>query len=176
MKKAVLCYVVLMLVIFCAGSIFGDTSGSFPGSVMRFLFIMVLTLAGCQDIRMKQIADGWHVVIAGLAGVSCVAAQELFFFPRAAGLVCVSIPLLIVAVLFPGSIGGGDVKLTAASGLFLGWKALLISVAAGFLLAGVCVGSLLAAGKIGKKDSFPLGAFLCIGMAIGIFEGHWLWK
>ena len=90
---------------------------------------------------------------------------------RLAGALCVSVPMLVLAVLIPGAFGGGDIKLMAACGLFLGWKITLVSTALAILFGGIYGCYLLAAKKADRKAHFAFGPFLCIGMAIGLLYG-----
>jgi leader peptidase (prepilin peptidase) / N-methyltransferase len=70
--------------------------------------------------------------------------------------------------------GGGDAKLMAMVGAWLGWKAVLLS---GFL-ASVCgsivMGGALVLGIIKRRQQFPLGPFIAIGATIALFAGDWL--
>ena len=84
---------------------------------------------------------------------------------------------LIIIVASGGGMGGGDMKLGAMLGAFLGWKVLLLSVFVSVLLGGVLAVGLLAAGRRGRKDPIPFGPFLALGGAVGLFWGehllHW---
>ena len=55
---------------------------------------------------------------------------------RLAGAVIAGLPLFAAAVCRPGAVGGGDVKLMAAGGFFLGLSAVWDSLAFGMALAG----------------------------------------
>jgi leader peptidase (prepilin peptidase)/N-methyltransferase len=66
--------------------------------------------------------------------------------------------------------GGGDVKLAALLGAFLGWKGLLLTI---FLasFAGTIVGiALMAARRGGRRTALPFGTFLApVGIAVYIW-------
>lgn len=171
MKKYYIVYVSLMLSVFCVGSSLLKSWAVLSEIFTVFLFIVTLTAVGCQDIKSMKIADKWTAAILGIAVISCITMPEVSFHSRIAGLVCVSLRFLFIALVCPGSFGGGDIKLMAACGVFLGWKVTLVSAVMGIFLGGIWTGCLLIAGKIGRKDSFPLGPFLCLGMAIGIYIG-----
>lgn len=85
--------------------------------------------------------------------------------------------LYLVAAVFERlsrreGMGGGDVKLLAMIGAWLGWKPLpfiiLISSLAGVLLGGL---SLLLSGK-GLRVKIPFGPFLAMGTLIYFFYGR----
>ncbi len=71
----------------------------------------------------------------------------------------VSLPLFLITLAVPGGFGGGDIKLMAACGLFLGWKLCLLSLCFGLLTGGLYGIWLLAAGKKGRKEHFAFGPF-----------------
>ncbi len=78
----------------------------------------------------------------------------------------------LVAVLSRGGMGGGDIKLTAMMGAFLGMRDLGVAVFVG-LLAGSTVGiALMIAGRKTRKDAIPFGPFLALGGICAVFWGR----
>lgn len=66
-------------------------------------------------------------------------------------------------------LGGGDIKLLAMIGAFLGWKPALLTVLIG-ALAGSLVGvSLLALKKLQRNQYLPFGPFLALGALVSLF-------
>ncbi len=86
-----------------------------------------------------------------------------------AGLICLSLPLLLLAVLVPGSVGGGDIKLLAAGGFYMGAEAITEAFFAAMILAGTVSTVLILCGRRKPRDTIPLGPCLCIGMAVVTF-------
>ncbi|GHF20927.1 prepilin peptidase [Pseudolysinimonas yzui] len=77
------------------------------------------------------------------------------------------------ALVRPGSMGMGDVKLAGVLGLYLGWLGLetwLVGVVGGFLIAGIVGVALIAAGRRGT--TVALGPWLLAGAWLGILAGH----
>ena len=68
--------------------------------------------------------------------------------------------------------GGGDLKLGAMLGAFLGWKALLFALFVAVILGGVLGIALVASGLRGRKDAVPFGPFLAVGGAMALFWGE----
>src|SRR5262245_48737124 len=68
--------------------------------------------------------------------------------------------------------GGGDVKLGAMLGAFLGWKVALLSIFLAVLLGGIVALVLLGSRTTGRKDPIPFGPFLAAGGAAGLFCGE----
>ncbi|HEY6000918.1 MAG TPA: prepilin peptidase [bacterium] len=75
----------------------------------------------------------------------------------------------LVAVISRGGMGGGDIKLTAMMGAFLGLRDLGVAVFIG-LLSGSAVGiGLMIAGRKGRRDLIPFGPFLALGGVTAVF-------
>ena len=75
-------------------------------------------------------------------------------------------------VLGQPAMGGGDAKLAALMGAWLGWKLLLL---AGFLACalGAIVGtSAMALGLLKRRQPMPFGPFLALGSLIALFFGE----
>jgi len=77
--------------------------------------------------------------------------------------------LLIVSLISKGGMGGGDVKLNAAVGAFLGWKSALLTIFIGSL-TGSIVG-IISMKKTGNRK-IPFGPFLSLGALICLFFGE----
>ena len=73
------------------------------------------------------------------------------------------------------AMGFGDVKLAAAIGGFLGWKAVVFSLCAGSIIGclAALAGIFLARGKAGAR--VPFGPFLALGAIIWTFCGDEIW-
>ena len=159
----------------------------FMSDVMGVLFLVILAVISYTDIRRRQIPNWCCGCIAALAVISDAVffSAEIFDFEicqklafseifavslteRMLGALCVSVPMLGITVLAPGSFGGGDVKFMCAAGALLGWRHILWSAAAGIFSAGVYVLYLLIIKNTGRKAEFPLGPFLCLGIAVNI--------
>lgn len=77
--------------------------------------------------------------------------------------------IMFIIALIPGSIGGGDVKLMAALGAYLGAKGIIYSIMLGFILSSIYSFIILLLKKKGCKDYIPLGPFLCMGTFIAFY-------
>lgn len=126
-------------------------------------FFLLLSAVSFSDIRHREIPDCFQLAIAALS-LLCFSPANLAGILGAA-------PYLGAALLFDRSdgIGGGDVKLAAATGVVLGLPASLMASLLGLsgfvLYAGVCSGIKLFLGKKGK-EGYPAGPFLSAGAAI----------
>jgi len=80
--------------------------------------------------------------------------------------------LLLLALIFPGGMGMGDVKLAALIGLLVGFPQVLIALLICFVLGGAVAGGLLLAKLRGRKDPVPLAPFLTAGLITTMFYGE----
>lgn len=68
--------------------------------------------------------------------------------------------------------GGGDIKLLAMIGAFLGWKPALMTIMLGSLFGSLVGGTLIAARVITREDYVPFGPFLVCGALVSLFFGQ----
>ncbi len=79
--------------------------------------------------------------------------------------------LYLVAFISRGGMGGGDIKLMAMIGAFLGWKDVLLTIFVGSLLGSVVGIFLMVSKGKGRKHPVPFGPFLSLGTIVSIFWG-----
>lgn len=132
------------------------------------VYALAGTLSAVSYIDMKtMIIPNSLIAVLGIISLcSIIVFPEISFIERVAGLLCVSGPLFIIAVLLPGSFGGGDIKLMAVSGFFAGWKCIVWAFIIAMSAAGICCVCMVLAGKLTRSSKVPLGPFLCIGVII----------
>jgi leader peptidase (prepilin peptidase) / N-methyltransferase len=68
--------------------------------------------------------------------------------------------------------GGGDIKLMAMLGAFLGWKTTLLTIMVGAILGSVIGLGLIATKVIRRDDYVPFGPFLAFGAVVSLFFQH----
>jgi leader peptidase (prepilin peptidase)/N-methyltransferase len=81
---------------------------------------------------------------------------------------------LLLALVRPGGMGMGDVKLAAVLGLALGWAGwapLVVGAFAAFLLGGLFGVVLLASRRVRRGGGIPFGPWMLAGAWIGILFG-----
>jgi leader peptidase (prepilin peptidase)/N-methyltransferase len=87
------------------------------------------------------------------------------------GAVALFLTFLFLALSSPKGLGMGDVKLAGLLGLFLGWigwEALVLGAAAGFVVQAVLALALLAGRRIGLRGELPFGPAMLAGAALAI--------
>ena len=126
--------------------------------------IVLLTKIAYTDFRTKQIPNCF-VCLLMLLGVGAVKVfPETGLLERTNGFFVISVLLLLLTFIVPGSIGGGDIKLMAAGGFLLGGYHICDAFVIGILLAGIYVTGLFVLKRIDRKTEIALGPFLCTGM------------
>jgi leader peptidase (prepilin peptidase)/N-methyltransferase len=65
--------------------------------------------------------------------------------------------------------GGGDIKLAAMMGAFLGWPAIAFALLVAFTTGALAGVYLIASGRRSRKDPIPFGPSLAAGALIAWF-------
>lgn len=149
-----------------------------PGGLFGMSWAALLALAVCGillsvsliDAETQTIPDRLNLALAVCGAVS-VLLSPADWLPHIIGGLCVSVPMFLLCLVIDGAFGGGDIKLMAAAGLFLGWQNTLLAMFFGIVFGGIYGIYLLAAKKAGKKDHFAFGPFLCAGIVIAMLFG-----
>ena len=128
------------------------------------VYLMILCRIAYAD-WIYQIIEPWtHIGILTLACMEMLFRVGVSVQERCLGAVVIAVPMLVLTVLLKGGFGGGDIKLMAVSGFLNGVKVITYAGMLGIILSGIYVSMMLAAGKMGRKDSFALGPFLVMGI------------
>ncbi|MCI6708612.1 MULTISPECIES: prepilin peptidase [Eisenbergiella] len=139
------------------------------------LFLALLSIISSVDIATMEIPNTFVIAALVLGIISIFTMPGTSLPSRILGMFVVSVPLLLITLLIPGAFGGGDIKLMAACGLFLGTKLTLLSFAFAVLTGGLYGIWLLVMKKKSGKEHFAFGPFLCLGMAAALFIGDKVW-
>lgn len=139
------------------------------------LFSALLVVAG-TDLTHKIIPNAvtFPGVVLGL--VSAGTVLPLGLLNGVIGLLVGGGTLWVLAWASPylfgkEGMGGGDIKLLAMIGAFLGWKPALLTIMIGSFVGSVVGVSLLAARIIKREDYIPFGPFLVFGAILSLFFG-----
>lgn len=118
---------------------------SLPGIVIGFIISFFVPYISFINSALGVLVGGGIILIIGLAG-SVIFKKE--------------------------AMGGGDVKLAAMIGAFLGWRYIIISLFLGFFL-GALAGIILIMLKIkSREDVVPFGPFIVLGSFITLLWGE----
>lgn len=76
---------------------------------------------------------------------------------------------LLIALVSRGGMGGGDIKLAAMMGAFLGWPAIAFALLVAFTTGAAAGVYLIASGRRSRKDPIPFGPSLAAGAMVAWF-------
>lgn len=146
-------------------------------SLIYFVFVSALIVITFIDLDLKIIPDVISLPGIVLGFAASFVLSEVTVLESAIGLLFGGGILYLIAFgyhLLTGhdGMGGGDIKLLAMIGAFLGWKGviltLLLSSFGGAIVGGVLM---YACGK-NSKYAIPYGPFLALGAVMHLFFGE----
>lgn len=154
-------------------------AGRFGGrpDLVAFAFLGVLAVAlAAIDIAVERLPDRLvlpaYPLLIGLLGVAAAVGADWGALGRALlGGLAMGGTFLVLALLRAGQLGGGDIKAAGLVGLalgWLGWPALVLGAALGFVLMAVSSLVLLAARRITLRSSLAFGPFLLTGALVAV--------
>lgn len=135
------------------------------------LLACVLVIVTFTDLEHMLIPDR-VVVFTVISGIVLGIATKAGFLSVVLGALIPAAFLYLLAVITKGGVGGGDIKLTFAAGLYLGWPGNALAVAAAFFLGGIAGTALLVARRKSRKDAMVFGPFLAAGMMAAAVWGQ----
>lgn len=145
--------------------------------VFAFAFLGVLGVAlSAIDIAVNRLPDRLTLpaipLLIALLGTAALIGHQGGALVRALfGGLALGGCFLLLALVRPSDLGGGDVKLAVLAGLalaWLGWRTLLAGAALGFVLAGLAGLVLLALRRATLRTQLCFGPFLLAGALIGV--------
>ncbi|MDD2321177.1 MAG: prepilin peptidase [Geobacteraceae bacterium] len=150
-----------------------------PTFFVLFIFCMALVVITFIDLEHQIIPDS--ISLPGIV----VGFASSFFLPwlgwksSLIGIVAGGGSLLLVAYGYQlltkkEGMGGGDIKLLAMMGAFLGWRSIPFIIFTSSLFGSVVGLSLMAARKKDSQLPIPFGPFLAFGAVLFIFYGRQL--
>lgn len=139
--------------------------------LLGVVLVGVLVTASLVDLH-ERIIPNEVVLFALLAGavLQYVPPVESWLYPLW-GLLFGFGLLFLLAVVYRGGMGMGDVKLAAAIGLFLGWPGTVPGLLIAFVFGGLTSIALLLTRRVGRKDHIPFGPFLAAGAIVQLLYG-----
>ncbi len=133
-------------------------------TLLYCLMASALLALSVIDFRTFEIPVGFNILIAGL-GLVRVLTDLANWREYTIGFFVISAPLYMIYIITKGrGIGGGDIKLMAASGLLLGWQCTILS-----FIVGCVIGSVIhvVRMRMTKADHvLAMGPYLSMGIYI----------
>jgi leader peptidase (prepilin peptidase) / N-methyltransferase len=154
-------------------------------TLVAYLYLAAISIAlSFIDIEHHKLPNvivlPSYIVGIVLLGSAALMVGDFGQLARAGiGMAAMGIAYLLIALVKPGAMGLGDVKLAGVLGLFLGfngWGALIVGSLAAFFLGGVYGLVLIALRKTTRKSGIPFGPWMALGAWIGILFGNLIWN
>lgn len=160
-------------------------------ALLAFAVSCILLTVAFIDWDTQEIPNILSIIILGLgivttvltltgvfggAGMTMTGFDNAGIISRLIGMVEISLPMLLMNLIIKDSFGGGDIKLCAACGFFLGWRSMLVGAFLGIIAGGIYGIYLLAGRKKGGKEHFAFGPFLSFGITVALFAGNTVWE
>ena len=127
------------------------------------------------DYRFQFIFDDSLVPLL-VVGLAATPWLPFSIWQRLAAGAGAFVVLAALAILGRGALGGGDVKMMAALGLWFGVNGIITTASVGFIIGGIAAIVMLLFKVHGRKDFFAFGPFLIIGAVVAWLGQVLLWK
>lgn len=135
--------------------------GVIPLGVNIFLLVLVLFYrVSLVSFGLMQRTDFVHTLLSGVG-------LWLFF---------VILQKLTRAIKGVDGLGGGDITLSPALGLLLGYPKVIVGTLLSFVIGAIFGSVLMLMGKKKMSQTIPFGPFLVVGTALALLFGNWLWE
>lgn len=142
------------------------------GTILYCLCTSALIALSVIDWRTKEIPVGFNIFIL-LLGLIRLVTDIGNWSQYVIGLFAVSGFLYLLLLFTKGrGIGGGDIKLMAATGLLLGWQLNIVAFLLGCVIGSCIHLALMAIKKVGRELAF--GPYLSAGVFVVMIWGEQL--
>ena len=159
----------------------GAMGGLYPGWLLPDLLYLtaVSIVVAFIDLDHQLILNvvvypSYLVSLVLLSLASGMAGSWWSLGRAAAGGLALGVFYLLLALIWPGGMGMGDVKLAALLGMslaWMGWGPLLVGGFVAFLVGGVVGVVQMACHKVDIHGGIPFGPSMVVGAWIGIMAG-----
>jgi len=144
-----------------------------------FSFVAALIVITVIDLYHQIIPDVISIPGIGVGVLTSLITPQTTLFNSLIGILLGGGSLFFVATVYQWifkreGMGGGDVKLLAMIGAFLGWKAVIVTVLLGSLVGSITGIIVMTLKKKDFKYAIPFGPFLALGAVISLFYGEGL--
>jgi len=144
--------------------------------VVYFAFTSALIVITFIDLDYRIIPDAISIPGIFTGFISSFVLPDITWFQSLSGILTGGGILFVVAAGYEAltgreGMGGGDIKLLAMIGAFLGWKGALFTIMVSSLIGSLIGGALIILGGKDRKFQIPFGPFLSTGSVIFLFWG-----
>ena len=153
--------------------------GFSPQCLAAMVFCAALLGLSVIDYDWQLLPDGvtqpllWLGLLCGLFGIF-VGLRDSLLGAVFGYLVLWSVFHLFKWITGKEGMGGGDFKLLALIGAWLGWQALLPVLLSASLVGSLVGGGLMLCGRVRRNQPLPFGPFLAGGALLCLFVEAWV--
>jgi leader peptidase (prepilin peptidase)/N-methyltransferase len=151
--------------------------GVAPEGFILYAFVAALLVVTFIDLDHQIIPDviTYPGIIVGF--LSSFVMDHITYKESLMGILLGGGSLFLVASVYylltkKEGMGGGDIKLLAMVGAFLGWKAVIFTLFVGSAIGTVVGVAVALRTHGGRKMAVPFGPFLSLGALLFLFFGH----
>jgi leader peptidase (prepilin peptidase)/N-methyltransferase len=142
--------------------------------LIYFAFVAALIIIAVIDLYHQIIPDVISLPGIGVGLLASIIIPEITFFDSLIGILFGGGSLFLVATLYQWlfkreGMGGGDIKLLAMIGAFLGWKAVILTILLSSLIGSITGITIMVLKGKDFKYAIPFGPFLSLGAVIALF-------
>ncbi len=138
-------------------------------SVLCCFLVSALLVLSVVDLKIMEIPLCVNVFIS-VIGVLHAVLDWHNAIHYVIGFFAASSFLLVCLILTRGrGIGGGDIKLMAVAGLFLGWQNIMLALVFGCIIGSIIQCIIIAITK--NKTKFAMGPYLSVGIFVAMLWG-----
>lgn len=134
-------------------------------AVQGTIFCLILAYSSYSDIKTRESED----YLAVMTLLTAFIGREISDIPEMLlSAILITLPMFLVAIICKGkTIGGADIKLSAACAFLLGISCGIVGLIAG-LTIGILI-NLIIQSKKDKAEGFPLIPYLAVGFMAAYF-------
>ncbi|MFM9326746.1 prepilin peptidase [Paenibacillus mesotrionivorans] len=155
------------------------TLGPVPELIVGLLLVSLLIAISQTDLRLYLIPD--KIIVFGIAAgiVLRIFIHDAPWWDYVGGFFLGGGLLYLAAVLGEWllkkeAMGGGDIKLLAMLGIYIGMKGVLLTIFLGSVIGLIIILILLLTGVMKNDQPIPFGPFLAIGACVAYLWGELL--
>jgi leader peptidase (prepilin peptidase)/N-methyltransferase len=145
--------------------------------LVYFVFIASLIVVTVIDLYHQIIPDVISLPGIGVGLLASLIIPQMTFLNSLIGILLGGGSLFLVATVYQWlfkreGMGGGDVKLLAMIGAFLGWKSVILTILLSSLIGSITGVIIMVLKGKDFKYAIPFGPFLSLGAVISLFYGE----
>jgi leader peptidase (prepilin peptidase)/N-methyltransferase len=145
--------------------------------LIYFSFMAALIVITVIDLYHQIIPDVISLPGIGVGLLASLVLPEITFLNSLLGILVGGGSLFLVATIYQWlfkreGMGGGDIKLLAMIGAFLGWKAVILTILFSSLIGSIAGIAIMVIKGKNFKYAIPFGPFLSLGATISLFYGE----